>query len=92
MEMLINFICGNDFILHMYIKSSHFTPQIYICICQQFSTFLSHGTHKLITEILWHTKKYIILFADVTKNKYNFLSFHIGWLLCWLLSFFYLTV
>ena len=38
-----------------------------------FQHFSSHGTHKLITKILWHTKKHF--FADLTKKRYNFDSF-----------------
>ena len=37
---------------------------------QQFQPFLSHGTHKLITKILCHTKN--IFLANLTKNRYNF--------------------
>ena len=32
-----------------------------------FQPFPSLGAHKLITKILWHTKKYGIFFADLTK-------------------------
>ena len=29
---------------------------------------LFHSTHKLSTKFLWHTKKYIILFANLTRK------------------------
>lgn len=34
--------------------------------------FPSRGIDKLITKILPHTKKYIVFFADLTRNRYNF--------------------
>ena len=40
---------------------------------QQFSTFSSHGTHKLISKIWGHTKN--IFFADMAKNRCNFDTF-----------------
>ena len=43
-----------------------------VCVCD-FQPCLSHGTHKLITKILWHTKN--IFLANLTKNRYNFDSF-----------------
>ena len=33
---------------------------------QRFPAFSSRGTHKLTTEILWHTRN--IFFADLTKK------------------------
>ena len=35
-----------------------------------FQPFSSHGTQKLITKFLWHTKN--IFFANLTKNSYTF--------------------
>lgn len=32
-----------------------------------FNFFLSHGTHKKVTKILWHTKN--VFFVDLTKKK-----------------------
>ena len=41
--------------------------------CSDFQPLSSHGTHELYTKIWQCTKKYI--FADLTKNGYNFDSF-----------------
>ena len=55
----------------------HFSPDITTYLlwftAVIFNLFLSHGTHELITKILWHTKKYIFFY--LTKNRYNFDSF-----------------
>ena len=37
--------------------------------------FLSHGTHKLITKILQHTRKYTFCRSDKKKKRYNSDSF-----------------
>ena len=33
-----------------------------------FHPFSSHGPHKLNTQILQHTKKFTVFFADLTKK------------------------
>ena len=55
-----------------------------------FQPFPSHGTHKLIMKILWHTKK--VFFANLTNNRYDFDSYTGQLLLHWLSSFFFWTV
>ena len=52
--------------------------------------FSSRGTHKLITKILQHTKN--IIFANLTKIDIILSHSHQTALLCWLLSFFHLTI
>ena len=49
---------------------------------QLFQPFSSYGTHKLITIILWHTKKYLIFFADLMKKRYNCDSFTVNGYCC----------
>ena len=39
-----------------------------------FQPFPPHGTHQVITKILWHSKKYII-FLPVWQKRYDFDSF-----------------
>ncbi|KAF6119834.1 hypothetical protein HJG60_010220 [Phyllostomus discolor] len=51
-----------------------------------FQPFSSHDTHKAIIQILWLTEKYI--FANLTKNRYDFDHSYQWLLLYWLLSFF----
>ena len=52
-----------------------------------YQSFSSHGTHKLITKILWHTKKYIFCRSD-QKNRWMIWFIHTRWpLWCWLLPF-----
>ena len=41
-----------------------------------FQPFSSHGTHKLITKILQHTKKHIIFFASLIKKKIGMILIH----------------
>ena len=47
---------------------SHMNTTSYKSMSQgsDFQPFSSHGTHKLITKILWHTKNSI--FADLTRE------------------------
>lgn len=46
-------------------QPSPFSP---VSLNQQFSTFSSYGTYKLITHILWHTKNVYFL-ADLNNNN-----------------------
>ena len=46
-----------------------------------FQPFSSHGTHKLVTKISWHTRKYKYNCDSFTPDSY-----------CWVGIFFYLTV
>ena len=46
-----------------------------------FQPFSSHDSHKIITKILLHTKKYVF-FANLTKNRYSFDSFTLDGFCC----------
>ena len=63
---------------------------LFSCICD-FQPFSSHGTHKLITKILWHTKKYIFCQSD---KKIGIILIHSHWTAVVVLATatFYLTV
>ena len=62
-------------------------------LCQQFSILSSSWHTETIAKILQHTIKYIIFFANLTKKLGIILIYsHRCLLLCWLLSFFYLTI
>ena len=50
-----------------------------------FQPFSSHGTHKLITKILWHTKKYIFCWFD--KKYFYFYTFQLLYS-CWKFGFY----
>lgn len=69
--------------------SSFEAPATSFSIDQRFQPFSSDGSRKLITKVPWHTKKYTVLFPDLTKkiggilidlqkkkfSKSNYLSF-----------------
>ena len=46
---------------------------VHECIHGDFQPFPSHGTHKLITKILWHTKK---VFFCQSENKIGIILIH----------------
>ena len=45
---------------------------------REFQSFSSHGTHKLITKILWHTQKCVFC-ANLTKNI-DMIFIHSHWM------------
>ena len=54
--------------------SSFEAPATSFSIDQRFQPFSSDGSRKLITKVLWHTKKYTVLFPDLTKKIGGILS------------------
>ena len=46
----------------------------YTYTASDFQPFASHGTHKLITKVLWHTKN--IFFCQSDKKRYIFIYSH----------------
>ena len=60
---------------------------------RDFQPFSSHGTHKLLTKILQHTKKCILFFANLTK-KIGVIMVHSQWIATVVLSvvIFYLAI
>ena len=60
-----------DFFLSLSLSQCHLQNHFLPCVLQtlmvyngDLQPFTPHGSHKLITKILWHTKKYIFSWSD----------------------------